>query len=221
MNLYRHHFTDGSEFAAAPGKQVCVGRNYAEHAKELGNEIPDTPLLFMKPATAMVAMAEPLELPAGDGSCHHELELALLIGQPLSRAAPGQCRAAVAGIGLALDLTLRDLQSELKKKGQPWERAKAFDGASPLSAFIPFEQDLDFASLKLRLTRNGGVQQQGSCADMLFSVETLLSEISHNFSLMPGDVVLTGTPAGVGPLCSGDHLLCELEGLLKVETVVL
>ncbi len=221
MNLYRHSFIDGTEFAAAPGKLVCVGRNYAEHAKELGNDIPDSPLLFMKPATAMVAMAEPLQLPAGDGSCHHELELALLIGQPLSRAAPDQCRVAIAGIGLALDLTLRDVQAELKKKGQPWERAKAFDGASPLSAFIPFDSALDFSSLTLRLTRNGGVQQLGSCGDMLFSVETLLSDISHNFSLMPGDVVLTGTPAGVGPLCSGDHLLCELEGLLKVETMVL
>jgi 2-keto-4-pentenoate hydratase/2-oxohepta-3-ene-1,7-dioic acid hydratase in catechol pathway len=221
MNLYRHHFIDGREFTAVPGKLVCVGRNYAEHVKELGNEMPDAPLLFMKPATAMVAMAEPLMLPAGDGSCHHELELALLIAQPLSHAEPKECRAAIAGIGLALDLTLRDLQAELKKKGHPWERAKAFDGASPLSSFIPFDPDLDFAQLNLRLSRNGGVQQQGSCADMLFSVEALLSEISQSFSLMPGDVVLTGTPAGVGPLYSGDHLLCELEGLLKIETIVI
>ncbi|MFT5888378.1 MAG: 2-keto-4-pentenoate hydratase/2-oxohepta-3-ene-1,7-dioic acid hydratase in catechol pathway [Zhongshania sp.] len=221
MNLYRHHFTDGREFAAVPGKLVCVGRNYAEHVKELGNEMPDAPLLFMKPATAMVAMAEPLALPAGDGSCHHELELALLIAQPLRQAGPEECRAAIAGIGLALDLTLRDLQAELKKKGHPWERAKAFDGASPLSRFIPFDPDLDFAQLNLRLSRNGGVQQQGRCADMLFSVEALLSEISQSFSLMPGDVVLTGTPAGVGPLYSGDQLLCELEGLLKIETIVI
>jgi 2-keto-4-pentenoate hydratase/2-oxohepta-3-ene-1,7-dioic acid hydratase in catechol pathway len=114
MNLYRHRFIDGTEFAAAPGKQVCVGRNYAEHAKELGNDIPDTPLLFMKPATAMVAMAEPLQLPVGDGSCHHELELALLIGQSLSHASPDKCLAAIAGIVLALDQTLHDVKAILK-----------------------------------------------------------------------------------------------------------
>lgn len=221
MSTYRHHIVGQAEFAHAPGKVVCVGRNYAEHAKELGNAVPSSPLLFIKPATAMVAMAEPVALPQGFGVCHHELEMALLIGQPLTKAGPDVCRAAIAGIGLALDLTLRELQDELKKKGHPWERAKAFDGACPLSEFVAFDQDLDFASLTLRLTRNGGVQQQGRCGDMLFSVENLLSEISHSFTLMPGDVVLTGTPAGVGPLHSGDKLLAELGDLLRVETVVL
>jgi 2-keto-4-pentenoate hydratase/2-oxohepta-3-ene-1,7-dioic acid hydratase in catechol pathway len=220
MSRYSHRFVDHIEFPHAAGKAVCVGRNYADHAKELGNEIPTAPLLFMKPGTAMVAMAEPLALPEGLGACHHELEMALLIGQPLSRAAPEESRAAIAGIGLALDLTLRELQDELKKKGQPWERAKAFDGACPLAEFVVFDQALDFSLLTLRLSRNGIVQQQGSCGDMLFSVENLLSEISHSFSLMPGDVVLTGTPAGVGPLSSGDHLLAELGDFLRVETVV-
>ncbi|MBQ0795925.1 fumarylacetoacetate hydrolase family protein [Zhongshania sp.] len=219
--MYRHRLAVGSEYSYTPGKVVCVGRNYADHAKELGNEVPGSPLLFIKPATAMVAMAEPVALPEGFGACHHELEMALLIGQPLTKAAPDQCRAAIAGIGLALDLTLRELQDELKKKGHPWERAKAFDGASPLSEFAAFDQNLDFASLTLRLTRNGGVQQQGSCGDMLFSVENLLSEISHSFTLMPGDVVLTGTPAGVGPLSSGDQLVAELGDFLRIETVVL
>ena len=219
--MYRHRLAVGSEYSYTPGKVVCVGRNYADHAKELGNEVPGSPLLFIKPATAMVAMTEPVALPEGFGACHHELEMALLIGQPLTKAAPDQCRAAIAGIGLALDLTLRELQDELKKKGHPWERAKAFDGACPLSEFAAFDQNLDFASLTLRLTRNGGVQQQGSCGDMLFSVENLLSEISHSFTLMPGDVVLTGTPAGVGPLSSGDQLVAELGDFLRIETVVL
>ncbi|MBW2940667.1 fumarylacetoacetate hydrolase family protein [Zhongshania aquimaris] len=219
--MYRHRIKAGSEYSHMPGKVVCVGRNYAEHAKELGNPVPNSPLLFIKPATAMVAMAEPVALPEGLGACHHELEMALLIGQPLTKAAPDQCRAAIAGIGLALDLTLRELQDELKRKGHPWERAKAFDGASPLSEFVAFDQNLDFASLTLRLTRNGGVQQQGSCGDMLFSVENLLSEISHSFTLVPGDVVLTGTPAGVGPLSSGDQLVAELGDFLRIETVVL
>ena len=221
MTMYRHQFVDGSVFPHAPGKVVCVGRNYADHAKELGNEIPSSPLLFIKPATAMVAMSEPLNLPQGRGACHHELEMALLIGRPLSNTGPSECRTAIAGIGLALDLTLRELQDELKKKGHPWERAKAFDGACPLAEFMIFDQGLDFSSLTLRLSRNGDVQQQGSCGDMLFSVENLLSEISQSFSLMPGDVVLTGTPAGVGPLQSGDQLVAELGDFLRVETVVL
>ncbi|WP_269618617.1 fumarylacetoacetate hydrolase family protein [Zhongshania sp. BJYM1] len=219
--MYRHRLLGNVDFPHPPGKVVCVGRNYAEHAKELGNAVPTSPLLFIKPATAMVAMAEPLSLPEGLGSCHHELEMALLIGEPLTKAAPEACRAAIAGIGLALDLTLRELQDELKKKGHPWERAKAFDGACPLAEFVAFDPNLDFTALTLRLTRNGGVQQQGSCGDMLFSVENLLSEISHSFTLMPGDVVLTGTPAGVGPLNSGDKLLAELGDFLRVETVVL
>lgn len=218
--MYRHRLLGNVEFPHLPGKVVCVGRNYADHAKELGNEIPTSPLLFMKPATAMVAMAGPLALPEGMGACHHELEMALLIGEPLTKAAPEECRGAIAGIGLALDLTLRELQDELKKKGQPWERAKAFDGACPLAEFVPFDPSMDFKSLTLRLTRNGGLQQQGSCGDMLFSVENLLSEISRSFSLVPGDVVLTGTPAGVGPLNSGDKLLAELGDFLQVETIV-
>lgn len=221
MPSYKHHIVDQGEFTHAPGKVVCVGRNYAEHAKELGNAVPSSPLLFIKPATAMVTMGEPLQLPEGFGACHHELEMALLIGQPLTKAAPDECRAAIAGIGLALDLTLRELQDELKKKGHPWERAKAFDGACPLTEFAAFDQTLDFSSLTLRLRRNGELQQQGNCSDMLFSVESLLSEISHSFTLMPGDVVLTGTPAGVGPLHSGDKLLAELGDFLRVETVVL
>ncbi|MFT6551961.1 MAG: 2-keto-4-pentenoate hydratase/2-oxohepta-3-ene-1,7-dioic acid hydratase in catechol pathway [Zhongshania marina] len=221
MPSYKHHIVDQGEFTHAPGKVVCVGRNYAEHAKELGNAVPSSPLLFIKPVTAIVAMGEPLQLPEGFGACHHELEMALLIGQPLKKAAPDECRTAIAGIGLALDLTLRELQDELKKKGHPWERAKAFDGACPLSGFVAFDQTLDFSSLTLRLRRNGELQQQGNCSDMLFSVENLLSEISHSFTLMPGDVVLTGTPAGVGPLHSGDKLLAELGDLLRVETEVL
>lgn len=220
MSTYCHRFVDKAEFLYPAGKVVCVGRNYADHVKELGNEIPGSPLLFIKPATAIVAMAEPLSLPKDMGACHHELELALLIGQPLSKAAPAQSRAAIAGIGLALDLTLRELQDELKSKGHPWERAKAFDGACPLAEFVAFDQELDFSSLTLRLSRNGSQQQHGSCGDMLFSIERLLSDISHSFSLMPGDVVLTGTPAGVGPLVSGDHLLAELGDFLRVETTV-
>lgn len=217
---YKHTFTDGTPWVFPPGKVVCVGRNYAEHAKELNNPIPSTPLLFMKPASALAALGEPLQIPWSLGACHHELELALLIGRELRRAAPAEVMAAVAGYGLALDLTLRDLQASLKSKGHPWERAKSFDGACPLSPFLPAAAVADWRALQLRLRRNGQLQQQGECRDMLFPLEELLSNISQSFTLSPGDVVITGTPPGVGPLQPGDLLTAELVGLLSVETRV-
>jgi 2-keto-4-pentenoate hydratase/2-oxohepta-3-ene-1,7-dioic acid hydratase in catechol pathway len=219
MHNYQHQFLDGSHFPYALGKIVCVGRNYADHAKELNNPIPKTPLLFIKPATAAVAMDQPITIPAGLGACHHELEMAILIGRELSAAQETDCLAAIAGVGLGIDLTLRDVQSALKEKGQPWERAKAFDGSCPLSQFVEVG-DRDIQQLDLTLWRNGETQQQGNTRDMLFPVSRLLSEISQSFTLLPGDVVMTGTPAGVGPLIPGDHLKLELADLLQLKTTV-
>ncbi len=165
-------------------------------------------------------MTEPISLPEGLGTCHHELEMSVLIGEPLARASIDQARAAVVGLGLGLDLTLRDLQSELKEKGQPWERAKAFDGACPLSNFVDPE-GVDLQNLDLILIANEEPRQAGNTCAMLFSVADLLVEISRSFRLLPGDVVLTGTPAGVGALRSGDLLHAELGDLLRVETRVI
>ncbi|MBO6752161.1 MULTISPECIES: fumarylacetoacetate hydrolase family protein [Spongiibacter] len=218
--LYQHRFSDDRPCELPNGKIVCVGRNYAEHARELNNPIPKQPLLFIKPSTALAALDQPLAIPHDRGECHHELELALLIGQPLSEARAEETLAAIAGYGLALDLTLRELQSQLKEKGQPWERAKAFDGACPVSAFVPAAAIGDWKALRLQLQRNGALQQDGQCRDMLFPIEALLADISQSFTLLPGDIVLTGTPAGVGPLNPGDRLRCELDGLLTVETTV-
>lgn len=218
--LYQHRFSDERPCELPNGKIVCVGRNYAEHARELNNPIPKQPLLFIKPSTALAALDQPLAIPRDRGECHHELELALLIGQPLSEARAEETLAAIAGYGLALDLTLRELQSQLKEKGQPWERAKAFDGACPVSAFVPAAAIGDWKALRLQLQRNGALQQDGQCRDMLFPIEALLADISQSFTLLPGDIVLTGTPAGVGPLNPGDRLRCELDGLLTVETTV-
>lgn len=200
---------DGDAFPTPLGKIVCVGRNYAAHAAELNNPLPDAPLLFIKPATAAVPLDQPLRLPAGQGPVHHELELALLIGREIKEATPAEALATVAGIGLALDLTLRDLQAQLKKEGHPWERAKAFDGAYPVSGFIA-ARGIDLQDLRLQLWRNGQLQQDGHTGQMLWPAAVLLSEISHCFSLLPGDIVSTGTPAGVGPLVSGDRLELRL-----------
>ena len=217
---------DGQPSVHALGKIVCVGRNYAAHAAELNNPIPTEPLLFMKPATAAADLHRPIVLPHGLGAVHHEVEIAVLIGSPLRHADQTTARAAIAGVGVALDLTLRDVQDRLKRDGQPWERAKAFDGAYPLSEFIPIDS-LDLQNLTLQLWRNGDLQQQGTTRDMLFSICELLAEISRHFSLQPGDIVSTGTPAGVGPLRSGDVLIAVLRTpdepereLLRVETRV-
>ena len=202
------------------GKLVCVGRNYAEHAAELNNPIPEQPLLFIKPATSAVAMQESVYLPKGVGDVHYETEIALLIGSPISKAQPAKALEAVIGVGLALDLTLRDLQTELKKLGHPWERAKAWDGACPLSSFVPVAEVKDWQELELSLAINGIEKQRGKAKQMLTPIAELLSHISQTFTLMPGDVVITGTPAGVGKLADGDQLDVQLTDLLKVTTQV-
>lgn len=205
---------EGSQWQQPLGKIVCVGRNYAEHAAELNNPIPAQPLLFIKPATSAVDMKQPLQLPQRQGDVHYETEIALLIGKPLCKVDESAAMKGIAGVGLAMDLTLRDLQSELKKQGHPWERAKAWDGACPLTTFVPADRVTDWSDLELVMQLNGEEKQRGKASQMLTPIATLLSHISQTFTLLPGDVVITGTPAGVGRLTSGDRLDLELTGLL-------
>lgn len=216
---YRHRFADGTASQLPVGKVVCVGRNYAEHAKELGNAVPAEPILFIKPRTAIVAMEDGVRVPQGQGACHFETEMAVLIGTTLKDAGEAQALAAIAGIGLGLDLTLREAQDQLKAKGLPWEKAKAFDGACPLSAFVAPSRIADLANVRLTLTVNGETRQDGNTADMLTPVLPLLCYMSRFFTLEPGDVVMTGTPKGVGPLRAGDALRVTLgDDLLVIET---
>ncbi len=217
---YKHQFSDGTSFNYPLGKVVCVGRNYAEHAKELNNPIPSSPILFIKPATAVVPFTNAIVLPQGQGDTHYETELAILIGNKLSKASVGEIDDAIVGYGLALDLTLRDVQSGLKEKGHPWEIAKSFDGSCPLSSFVPPDQIKDRSNIEFQLKINGVLRQQGKASDMITAINPLIAYISQHFTLMPGDVVLTGTPAGVGPLSSGIKLEASLESALHVETVV-
>jgi 2-keto-4-pentenoate hydratase/2-oxohepta-3-ene-1,7-dioic acid hydratase in catechol pathway len=216
---YTHAFLDGTACELPARKIVCVGRNYAAHARELGNAVPETPILFMKPATALAPLVGGFAIPAGRGECHHETEITILIGKTLKDAGEAECHAAIAGIGLGLDLTLRDVQNELKKKGHPWEVAKAFDGAAPLSAFLR-PDDFVLDDIRFSLTVNGELRQRGHSADMITPVLPLLAHISGIFTLEPGDVVMTGTPEGVAPLQAGDVLVLEMAGL-RVESAVL
>ncbi len=218
--IYQHRWLDGRPIHLPAGKAVCVGRNYAAHARELGNEVPESPILFIKSRNALVDLERPLMWPADAGACHFETEIALLIGASLHDVTPAAAAAAITGIGLALDLTLRDLQNELKTAGHPWERAKAFDGACPVSRFAPPPRGRDFSALGLRAVVNGEVRQRGNSGQMLFAIPELLAYMSHWFTLEPGDIVLTGTPEGVGPLHSGDELKLELDGVAGFATRV-
>ncbi|WP_110656515.1 fumarylacetoacetate hydrolase family protein [Salinicola halimionae] len=193
-------FIDGLETGLPLGKILCVGRNYAEHARELNNPVPTSPILFIKPSTSAVELEDPIERQFSHGDVHFETELALLIGERMSHVSADEAMNGVAGGGLALDLTLRDVQSTLKEKGHPWERAKAFDGACPLSRFVPVEGDVDWEAVTFHLDINGQRQQSGKTSDMLFGLPALLEEMTRTFTLEPGDVILTGTPSGVGQL---------------------
>ena len=217
---YQHTFNDGASCQLPLGKVVCIGRNYADHAKELNNPVPSSPILFIKPATAVVPFSPSFTIPVDRGECHHETEIAVLIGKTLCQADAEQAQAAIVGLGIGLDLTLRDLQSKLKEKGHPWERAKAFDGACPLTPFVPVSAFSDLASVTESLCVNGIERQRGHTSDMLFPILDLLVYVSHIFTLQPGDVVLTGTPAGVAPLCPGDQLTVTLDERFSFASVV-
>ena len=217
---YQHRFVDGIATDLPVGKVVCVGRNYAAHARELGNAVPETPILFLKPSTAIVALSPGFAIPVGLGECHHETEISVLIGKPLKNAGRSEIEAAIAGFGIGLDLTLRDIQNELKKKGLPWEVAKAFDGAAPLAPFFRPEVFGDVDNTEFTLSVNGTVRQHGFTRDMITPVYTLIEYISTIFTLEPGDVVLTGTPEGVAALQSGDSLSLNVLGQVFATTVL-
>ena len=193
----------------------CIGKNYADHVAELAHlgHAPDGEcVVFLKPASAIVEEGQPIVLPKGRGSIHHEAELVVMLtggGRDIPQKEALDC---VAGITLGLDLTLRDLQTELKNKGKPWELAKAFDGAAPLGDVQPY---LDQKLQKMEFTChvNGQLRQHGKTAEMLYPVAQQISILSQTWALEPGDLIYTGTPKGVGPLLPGDEIVLEGRGL--------
>jgi len=200
------------------GKIVCIGRNYAEHIKELGNQMPDKPVIFIKPASSLVSSGGTVVIPGYSDDCHHEIELAVLIGKTAKDVTAEAALDYVSGYAVALDLTLRDVQGVQKTKGLPWEIAKAFDTSCPLSDFVPTSQVDDPQNLQLKLTVNGEVRQNGNTRDMIRSIAELIAATSAYFTLEEGDVLLTGTPSGVGRIVSGDRLEASIEqvGVLSV-----
>ena len=197
-----------------PGKIVCVGRNYVEHARELGNEVPKEPLIFLKPPSSVVWSGEPIRLPAASTRVEHEGEIGVVVGKTLSHVSDAEAARGIRGIVAVNDVTARDLQ---KTDGQ-WTRAKGFDTFCPLGEESSELPDLDNLTVVTRV--NGVERQRGKSSEMVFSIPSLLAYISRIMTLEPGDLVATGTPSGVGPLVSGDVVEIEIEGISRVTNPV-
>ncbi len=197
-----------------PSKIVCVGRSYADHARELGNAIPDRPVLFIKPPSSLKALQDGISWNSAWGSCHYECELTLRIDRELkAETDPVKALQAVGAVTLGLDLTLRDLQDDLKTKGQPWERAKAFDGSCMLADWVDVAEVVqDWNEVHYTLHVNDELRQKGDTSHLIFDIGTLLADMSQVFTLEVGDVIMTGTPAGVAALQAGDQLKMTLKG---------
>ena len=198
-----------------PSKVVCVGKNYRDHAAELGGEVPDEALFFLKPSSSVIGPGEPIRLPMDQASeFHHEAELAVVIGALMQRVAPEQALTGVLGYTCANDVTARDLQ----RRESQWFRAKGFDSFCPLGPAIA--TGLEPSDVRVRCLVDEELRQDGTTADLVWDVATLLSEISQVVTLLPSDVVLTGTPAGVGPIAAGQTVRVDIEGIGSLENPV-
>ena len=219
MNNYRHKIN--GKYAPLPlGKIICVGRNFSEHISELGNSFPESPVLFLKPSTSLAEFDGQLKIDSSFGACHFETELALLIGEGLKDCSEDEAMKAIVGIGLSLDLTYRDLQNKLKSEGLPWEKSKAFDGSCPTTNFISSNHFADLNDIQFKLFINGKERQRGDSSAMIYRINEILCYASKYFSILPGDMVLTGTPPGVGSLSSNDELILEISNLLNASARV-
>lgn len=202
---------EGTTEAVPVGKIICIGRNYAEHAKEMKSELPTTPVLFLKPPTALVASGGAVVIPSISQDVHHEVEMTVLIGKGGKNIPKESALQYVAGYGVGLDMTLRDLQSEAKKKGLPWTLAKGFDTSAPVSRFVPAGNIPNPQAMEILLTVNGNVRQHGKTEDLIFPVQDLLAYISRFITLERGDIIFTGTPEGVAQVRTGDRLDAALK----------
>ena len=192
-------------------KIICIGRNYIDHVKELNNDLPEKPVFFLKPDSALVLRNKPFFYPDFSNNVHHELELVVKI-QRLGRSIPEKFAGRYySEIGLGVDFTARDLQNEMKDKGLPWEIAKGFDYSAPVSEFIPLSELDDPDNIGFHLEINGKKVQQGSSREMVFSFDRIIAYVSRFMTLKTGDLIFTGTPAGVGPVHIGDHLEAYLQ----------
>ncbi len=193
-------------------KIICIGRNYVAHAKELNNDVPTTPVFFMKPDSALVISNRPFFYPDFSNDVHYELELVIRIDRLGRSIEEKYAHKYFSEIGLGVDFTARDLQAKQKEKGLPWEIAKGFDYSAPISEFFPVKKYKDIHKLSFNLDLNGKTVQDGNSSLMIFSYEKIISYVSRFMTLKTGDLIFTGTPAGVGPVAINDRLEAYLEG---------
>ncbi len=193
-------------------KIIAIGRNYAEHAKELNNPVPTVPVIFMKPDTALLKDNKPFYHPDFSEDIHHEIEIVLKVCKEGKHIAEKFASNYYDELALGVDFTARDIQSKHKEKGLPWELAKAFDGSAPVSNFVPKSKFTDLYSIDFKLDINGETRQHGNTKDLLFSFESIIAFVSRYITLKKGDLIFTGTPQGVGKVNIGDRLEAYLEG---------
>lgn len=213
-NQFAHCFEllnrEGAATEVSVGTFYGVGRNYREHAQEMNAPLPEVPLIFIKPPASYLRQPRLLRLPAFSQAIHHEVEVAVVIGEEAVNIAPSEAARVILGYGVALDLTARDVQQRAKQAGEPWALAKGFYGAAPVSQLISPDclthVDASEHAFEFSLHVNGQLRQRATTHEMIFKIETLISYLSHTFTLRRGDCILTGTPQGVGPLHSGDQL---------------
>lgn len=197
-----------------PSKVVCVGMNFRAHAKEMGSSAPPRePVIFLKPNSAIAFNPEAVHVPEGHGLLHHEIELCVLLGRGGASLGPDEARAAVAGYAVGIDFTLRDRQAEAKSKGRPWALAKGFDGSCALGGFSPAADAGAAEGRAMELSVNNETRQKGSTSDMVFSPSEILAFVSRFMSLERGDILMCGTPSGVGEVKHGDRIRADIEGL--------
>lgn len=194
-----------------PNRIFCIGKNYGEHIKELGGEQPpEEPVVFMKPVTSIVAPSQSLSFPPYGNELHHEVEVVLLIGKEGKNISEANALSHISGVTLGLDLTLRDVQKKLKKAGLPWELSKSFEQSAPVGLFKEYNQgNIDLENLPFSCSVNGTLRQKGNTREMIFPVQKLIRILSGWWTLRPGDIIFTGTPAGVASLNPGDEIEVE------------
>lgn len=188
-------------------KVICIGRNYAEHAKEMKSDVPEVPMFFMKPDIAVLRPGTPFFYPNFSKDIHFECELVVKINRVGKNIAEKFAHKYYDEIGLGIDFTARDLQSQCKAKGHPWEIAKAFEGSAPISKDFINKSELNLEAIEFRLEQNGKVVQHGISSDMIFSIDKIIAYVSQFMTLKKGDLIYTGTPSGVGPIAIGDELV--------------
>ncbi len=203
------------------GKIVCVGRNYTEHAKELGNEVPKFPIIFLKPASNLIFNNENIIHPTYSDEMHHEVELVLLIGETIKNADTKQAKQAIIGYSVGLDMTLRDIQNQLKKNGHPWTLAKCFDTAAVVSDFISTSDYRLTGKEKIELFVNNNKRQSSVLEKMIFSPTEIVKYISSKMTLEKGDLIFTGTPQGVGKVVKEDKIFAKIENIANLKTQII